>query len=214
MLFFKKNRIRVPDYLEERINEILTDDGTFILEGFFDEVQEMLSELGLELADAPPNRDHFINHFIGTLLWLIKYRTLITAKNSPRKLAHLDLRFDIETPKAVDKLFERYDRDTIKESYDTMDTECKKSFTGELQKDKKPRFLISPIWAANLDPNPLRIAGRIFVNSIDHKIFNRLQDTGNDSRLESMMEERFVEFSQPAADSCKDIHFVWMLNRG
>ena len=67
MLFFKKNRIRVPDYLKERINEILTGDGTFILEGFFDEVQEMLSGLGLERADAPSNRDYFINHFINKL---------------------------------------------------------------------------------------------------------------------------------------------------
>ena len=220
MKFFK-NSVKVPDYLEERIKEKLTDDGIFTLEGFFAEYQELIVASGdgeTALDDGQqvvtlPDRDLFINRFIGTLLWLIKYRTLSTAKNSPRKLAFLDLRFDIETPKIVDKLFERYARDTIKESYDAMDIGCKKAFTGELQKDNRPRFLISPLWGKNTDPHPFRVAARIFTNGFDHEILNRLQEIGSDSRFESMMEERFMEFTQSSADTCREINFVWMFNR-
>ena len=220
MKFFK-NRVKVPHYLEERIKEILTDEGVFRLEGFFEEYQEMI--LGFSngqsakesggLAFTLPGRDLFINRFIGTLLWLIKYRTLSTAKNSPRKLAFLDLRFDIETPKIVDKFFERYERDTIKESYDAMDIGCKKAYTGELQRDNRPRFLISPLWTENPDPHPFRVAARIFINGFDHDILKRIQEAGNDSRFDDLMEERFTEFTQSAEDSCQEIYFVWMFNR-
>ena len=220
MLFFK-NSVKVPHYIEERIKEILTDEGTFTLEGFFDEYQEMIlasgnGEIAKEgggQAVTLPDRDLFLNRFIGTLLWLIKYRTLSTAKNSTRKLAFLDLRFDIETPKIVDKLFEHYDREIIKESYDAMDIGCKKAFTGEMQKDKRPRFMISPLWAKNPDPHPLRVAARIFANGLDHETLKRLQEIGSDSRFESLMEERFMEITQSAADSCREINFVWIFNR-
>jgi len=220
MKFFK-NRVKVPHYLEERIKEILTDEGIFRLEGFFEEYQEMIlgfsngqsaKESGVQ-AFTLPDRDLFINRFIGTLLWLIKYRTLSTAKNSPRKLAFLDLRFDIETPKIVDKLFEHYDRDIIKESYDAMDIECKKAFTGEWQKIKRPRFLISPLWATNPEPPPLRVAARIFINDLDHETSSKTQEIGSDSGLEILMEERFRELTQSTADSCREISFVWIFNR-
>jgi hypothetical protein len=220
MLFFK-NSVKVPHYLEERIKEILADKETFTLEGFFDEYQEMILVSGSgetakqngEQAVTLPDRNLFLNRFIGTLLWLIKYRTLSTAKNNPRKLAFLDLRFDIETPKIVDKLFKQYNRDTIKESYDAIDIGCKKAFTGELQKVKRPRFLISPLWTENPDPHPFRIAARIFINDLDHETSRKLREIGSDSRLEILMEERFRELTQSTADSCREINFVWIFNR-
>ena len=220
MKFFK-NSVKVPHYLEERLKEILSDKGTFTLEGFFDEYQEMILASGSgetakqngEQAVTLPDRNLFLNRFIGTLLWLIKYRTLSTAKNNPRKLAFLDLRFDIETPKIVDKLFKQYDRDTIKESYDAMDIGCKKAYTGELQKVKRPRFLISPLWAENPEPPPLRVAARIFINDLDHETSRKPQEIRSDSRLEILMEERFRELSQSTADSCHEINFVWFFNR-
>ena len=220
MLFFK-NSIKVPHYVEERIQEILSDKGTFTLEGFFDEYQEMVrtsdsgktAKEGGDLTLTLPDRTLFLNRFTGTLLWLIKYRTLSTAKNSPRKLAFLDLRFDIETPMIVDKLFENYDRDIIKESYDVMDVECKKAFTGEWQKAKRPRFLISPLWGKNPDPHPFRVAARIFISGFDHEASRKLQEIGSDSRLEIRMEERFKELTQSTADACRKINFVWIFNR-
>jgi len=220
MLFFK-NSVKVPHYLEERIKEILADKETFTLEGFFDEYQEMILDSGSgktaknmgEEAITLPDRNLFINRFIGTLLWLIKYRTLTTAKNSPRKLAFLDLRFDIETPKIVDKLFAHYDRDIIKESYDAMDIECKKAFTGEWQKVKRPRFLISPLWTENPNPHPLRVAARIFTNGFESEKLQNFQETGSDSRFENLLEERFREITQSTADSCREINFVWIFNR-
>jgi len=212
---FFKNLIKIPVYLEQRVKEMLTEDGIFRLENFFDEYQEMVSASGGDEASSesekaaytPPDRELFINRFIGTLLWLIKYRTLSTAKNKPAKLAFLDLRFDIVMPGIIDKFFQRYDTDTIKKSYDAMDVGCKKAFTGEMQKEKRPRFLISPIWAKNPVPPPFRVAARLFSDD-----FGREQN-GENSKFESLLEERFMEFTQTAADSCKEINFWWIVNR-
>jgi hypothetical protein len=214
-----ENRVKVPQYIEDRVNEVMTDEGIFILEGFFDEYAGMISTSGIdettrvngEQASTLPDRDLFINRFIGTMLWLIKYRTLSTAKNGPRKLAHLDLRFDIEMPLIIEKHFEKYDVNTIQEAYDNADIECKKAFTGEMQREERPRFMVSPIWAKNPEPHPVKIAARILVSAFDQEVPDN-RETANEN-LENMMKERFMEFSQSAADSCKEINFVWMLNR-
>jgi len=220
-MFFKKNRIKVPDYLEERVKEILTDDGVFRLEGFFDEYQGMLSasrgdettgESGNGIVTSP-DRDLFINRFIGTMLWLIKYRTLTSAKNSPRKLAFLDLKFDIEMPAIIDSFFQHYDTDTIKESYDSLDLRCKKVFTGELQKGEEPRFLISPLWVKNPDPHPFHIAAQIFAGDVSHKAIVGNGESRNEDSLTYLVEKRFMEITQPVADASADINFVWMFNR-
>jgi hypothetical protein len=220
-MFFKKSRVKVPEYLEERVKEILTDGGIFRFGSFFDEFQGMLlastsNETAGETVEGtvtPPNRDLFINLFIGTVLWLIKYRTLTSANNSPRKLAFLDLKFDIEMPDIIDKYFQQYDTETIKESYDSLDLRCKKAFTGELQKMDEPRFLVSPIWAKNLDPHPFNIAAQIFVEDIGHKSVLGNGQTGSANSLTGLMKKRFMELTQPAADASASINFFWMFNR-
>ena len=108
-MFFKK-RVKVLEFIVERVKEFLTEGGTFTLESFFDEYQKILTFSGIEEEAGEReeetitllDRDLFINRFIGTLLWLIKYRTLTSAKNSSRKLAFLDLKFDIEMPAVID----------------------------------------------------------------------------------------------------------------
>ena len=129
------------------------------------------------------------------------------------QLAFLDLRFDIDTPKIVDKLFEHYDRDIIKESYDSMDIGCKKAFTGEWQKVKRPRFLISPLWTENPDPHPLRVAARFFANGFESETLKNFEEIGSDSRFEILLEERFRGLTQSVADSCREISFMWIFNR-
>jgi hypothetical protein len=222
-MFFKKNRVKVPDYLEERVKEILIDNGAFRIEGFFDEYHTLLSNMAPSqhvspmtaggLAVTQVDRDLFNNRFIGTMLWLIKYRTLTSAKNSPRKLAFLDLKFDIEMPAIIDSCLQHYDTDTIKESYDSLDIRCKKVFTGELQKDDEPRFLISPLWAKNPDPHPFHIAAQIFVEDMGHDAVLGNGETGNGDVLTDLIERRFMELTQPVADVSADVNFVWMANR-
>jgi hypothetical protein len=107
-MFFKK-RVKVLEFIVERVKEFLTEGGTFTLESFFDEYQKILTFSGIDEEAGEReeetitllDRDLFINRFIGTLLWLIKYRTLTSAKNSSRKLAFLDLKFDIEMPATI-----------------------------------------------------------------------------------------------------------------
>jgi hypothetical protein len=220
-MFFKKNRVKVPEYIEDRVEEILNGEGVFKLESFFDEYQEILltsggggpAGEGGEWTDTPLDRDLFINRFIGVLLWLIKYRTLSSSRNRPRKQAFLDLSFDIEMPDIVDRFFQRYDTGTIKESYDSMDLRCKKVFTGELQKAEEPRFLVSPLWAKNPDPHPFHIAAQIFVEDMGHNAVLAKDEAGNAHSFAGLIEKRFIEFTQPVANASADINFVWMFNR-
>jgi hypothetical protein len=228
-MFFRKllmsfrNRIKVPDYLEERVKEILTDEGIFKLEGFYDEYYTILSNIPFsehlpptetrEQADPPADRDLFIDRFIGTMLWLIKYRTLTTVKNSTRKLAFLDLSFDSEVPKIVDRLLQRYDTDTIKKNYESMDLRCKSFFTGELHWGGEPRFLISPLWAKNPDPHPFHIAAQIFVEDVGHKALLDNGASENGNRFINLLEKRFMEFTQPIEDMSAEIFFLWIANR-
>jgi hypothetical protein len=217
-MFFKK-RVKVLEFIVERVKEFLTEGGTFTLESFFDEYQKILTFFGIEEEAGEReeetitllDRDLFINRFIGTLLWLIKYRTLTSAKNSSRKLAFLDLKFDIEMPAVIDSCLQHYDTDRIKESYDSLDIRCKKVFTGELQKSKEPRFLVSPLWAGDPDPHPFHIAAQIFLEDMGHNAAPGSVETGNG--LIDLIERRFMELTQPVADAAADVNFVWMSNR-
>ncbi len=228
-MFFRKllmsfrNRIKVPDYLEERIKEILTDEGIFKFEGFFDEYHKILSNITSSehmpstatnnQADTLAGRDFFTDRFIGTMLWLIKYRTLSTVRNSPRKLSFLDLSFDSEVPGIVDRFLQHYDTDTIKKSYESMDLRCKRFFTGELQKDSLPRFLISPLWTKNPDPHPFHIAAQIFAEDVGHQVFMGNGEFENGDSLIDLIEKRFMEFTQPIEDMSAEIFFLWIANR-
>lgn len=228
-MFFRKllksfrNRIKVPDYLEERVKEILTDEGIFRLGGFYDEYHKILSNITpsehvpstetREQAVTPANRDLFTDHLIGTILWLIKYRTLSTVRNSPRKLAFLDLSFDSEVPDIIDRFLQRYDTDTIKKSYESMDLRCKRFFTGELQKENLPRFLISPLWAKNPDPHPFHVAAQIFVEDVGHQALMGNSEFENGDSLTDLIEKRFMEFTQPIEDISTEIFFLWIVNR-
>lgn len=217
-MFFKK-RVKVLEFIVERVKEFLTEGGTFTLESFFDEYQKILTFSGIEEEAGEReeetitllDRDLFINRFIGTLLWLIKYRTLTSAKNSSRKLAFLDLKFDIEMPAVIDSCLQHYDTDRIKESYDSLDIRCKKVFTGELQKSKEPRFLVSPLWVGDPDPHPFHIAAQIFLEDMGHNAAPGRVETGNG--LIDLIERRFMELTQPVADAAADVNFVWMSNR-
>ena len=210
-MFFKK-RVKVLEFIVERVKEFLTEGGTFTLESFFDEYQKILTFCGIEEETiALLDRDLFINRFIGTLLWLIKYRTLTSAKNSSRKLAFLDLKFDIEMPAVIDSCLQHYDTDRIKESYDSLDIRCKKVFTGELQKSKEPRFLVSPLWVGDPDPHPFHIAAQIFLEDMGHNAAPGDVETGDG--LIDLIERRFMELTQPVADAAADVNFVWMSNR-
>jgi len=222
LTFFRKHK-KVPEYLEERVKDILTDEGVFKLESFYDEYRNILSNITpselipptetSEQAVTLADRNLFTDHLIGTMLWLIKYRTLSTVRNSPRKLAFLDLSFDIEVPDIVDRFLQRYDTDTIKKSYDSMDLRCKSVFSGELQKDDTPRFLVSPLWAKNPVPHPFHIAAQIFAENVGHKSLIDNVVPGNGESLIDLIEKRFMEFTQPIEDMSEETIFMWIANR-
>ena len=214
-MFFRK-RTRVPDFLEGRISELQDINRIFIYEDFFNEYKEILSKSGRsrtpgekgseEILSA--DRDLFINSFIGTLLWLIKYRTLGNLFNSPRKLAYLDLTFDTAMPDAVDNGFLRYDTGVIKETYDSMDIGCKKAYTGELLKGDKPRFLISPLWSRDPDPHPFRIAAKLFASMVERESPAGTQEDKTFETFVDMLEERFNEMTQKAAEVAKGLNIT------
>jgi len=214
-MFFRK-RVRVHEFLERRVGEFLTDDGIFTMEGFFHEYNDMLSEIGGRPVingnpedDLPSaDRDLFVNSLLGTILWLIKYRTLSNQFNSPRKVAYLDLNFDTVTPEVVDKLLSRYNTQAIKETFDAMDIGCKQAYTGELKKADKPRFLVSPLWARDPDPHPFRIAAGLFIETIGHGLSAQpLEDTIRDVFLDAL-EKRFIEMTQKTADAAKGVNLI------
>lgn len=214
-MFFRK-RMRVPEFLEERFRDLINQDGILILESFFDEYREMKLKYEYERSvsessndkSLSADRDLFINRFIGTLLWLMKYRVLGNLFNTPRKLAYLDLTFDTATPDAVDKTFLHYDTALINETYDIMDIGCKKAYTGDLQNLDKPRFLISPLWARDVDPHPFRIAARLFIEIVENgPPLGPPADTVPDAFIDALV-ERFNEMTEKAADVAKGLNIV------
>jgi hypothetical protein len=212
-MFFRK-RIKVSEFVESLCSQLLTGDGIFLHEAFFDEFSTMVSEGGYGRTpgendgDTGPSadRDLFINYFIGTLLWLIKYRTLSNMFNSPRKLAYLDLSFDTVAPDFVDRRFFRYRTDIIKETYDAMDIGCKKAYIGKLQKGEKPRFLVSPLWARNPDPHPFHVAAALFIEIVGQKAST--ETTGDPTRhsFSEVLEKRFLSLTQEAADTARRLN--------
>jgi hypothetical protein len=212
-MFFRK-RMKVREFVESLCGQLLTEDGIFLHEAFFDEFSTMLSESGCGHAsegneggtNPSSDRDLFINHFIGTLLWLIKYRTLSNMFNSPRKMAYLDLSFDTVAPEVVEKSFPRYRTDIIKETYDAMDIECKKAYAGELQKDEKPRFLVSPLWARNPDPHPFQVAAGLFMDIVGQEVSTEtMGDLARQTSSEAL-EKRFMSMTQEAADTARKVN--------
>jgi hypothetical protein len=208
--------MRVPEFLEGRFRDLINQDGVLTLESFFDEYREMKLKYGYERSPGKSgadsslssDRDLFINRFIGTLLWLMKYRVLGNLFNTPRKLAYLDLTFDTATPDAVDKTFLYYDTTLINETYDIMDIGCKKAYTGDMQKLDKPRFLISPIWARDVDPHPFRVAARFFIEIIENgPPLGTSEITASDAFIDALV-ERFKEMTQKAADVAKGLNIV------
>jgi len=214
-MFFRK-RVRVKDFLERRIGDLFDDDGTFTLDGFFQEYQDMLAVPGnaqaLSKRDVSgiPSADHdlFTNHLIGTFIWLIKYRTLSNQISSPRKTAYLDLTFDTVAPEVVDKLLSAYNINLIKEIYDTIDIGCKKAFTGELLKTDKPRFLVSPLWARNPDPHPFRIAARLFVENVRHGSLTGASEDPTLDLLCEALEKRFISMTDQTADFARRVNLI------
>jgi hypothetical protein len=214
-MFFRK-RIRVPDFLEGRFRDLINQNGILILESFFDEYREMRLKHGyqkpLSEGDTPDSqsaeRELFINRFIGTYLWLIKYRTLGNLFNSPRKLAYLDLTFDTATPDIVDKTFYHYDAAIIKETYDIMDIGCKKAYTGDLQKNDKPRFLISPLWARDVSPHPFRVAAQLFIQIAEYGPPPGSQEETAPAPFIDALVERFMEMTQKAAEVAKGLNIT------
>jgi hypothetical protein len=94
-----------------------------------------------------------------------------------------------------------------------MDLGCKKIFTGELQRDDQPRFLISPLWTKNPDPHPFHIAAQILVEDVGHKALLDNGESGNGNRFINLIEKRFMEFTQPIEDLSAEIFFLWIANR-
>ena len=214
-MFFRK-RIRVPEFLEGRFRALTDQDGVLILESFYEEYREMRSKHGYEGSSGKSrtgnnllnDRDLFINRFIGTLLWLMKYRVLGNLFNTPRKLAYLDLTFDTATPDAVHKTFLNYDTAVINETYDIMDIGCKKAYTGALQKTDKPRFLISPIWSRNPDPHPFKVAARLFIEVVENGPPLAAPENNASEAFIDALVERFNEMTQKAADVAKGLNIT------
>jgi len=212
-MFFRK-RMKVPEFVECLCSQLLTEDGIFLHEAFFDEYSSLLTESGFGHAlegnergtDPSSSRNLFINHLIGTFLWLIKYRSLSNMFNSPRKMAYLDLSFDTVVPQVVEKRFSRYQTVIIKETYDAMDIACKKAYSGELQKDEKPRFLVSPLWARNPDPHPFQVAAGLFMEIVGQKVsIETMGDLARQASSEAL-EKRFLSMTQEAADTARKVN--------
>jgi len=202
-MFFRK-RMKVSQFLDTLCHQLVTGEGTFVHEDFYEEFNRMLVEAGKDQWTVPSSdHDLFINRFIGTLLWLIKYRALSNMISSPRKLAYLDLSFDTVFPEVVDRYFHRYRTDIINECYELTDIECKKYYTGELQKVDKPRFLVSPLWARNPDPHPFQVAARIFLETAGQLPAKGTgEDTGRQPLFESL-EKSFLTLTREAADTAR-----------
>ena len=210
---FLRKRITVSQFLERRVTELMTVDGIFTLEGFYDEYSRILSDTGVgpdteeaeEGTHPSVDRDLFINRFIGTLLWLIKYRILSNLFNSPRKQAYLDLNFDIAIPEIVDRRFICYNTEIIKQTYDNMDIGCKKAYTGEMQREDKPRFLVSPLWTKDPSPHPFRVAARLFMEALAHGTVRGVPDHPDSETLIDVLEERFTSMTENAAQAARRV---------
>lgn len=214
-MIFRK-RMRVSEFLERRFRDLINENGVLALESFYDDYTELKLEHGYKIHSnqnssedsLSANRDLFINRFIGSLLWLMKYRALSNLFNSPRKLAYLDLTFDTATPDVVDKTFLKYDTSLIKETFDMMDIGCKTAYTGELQKGDKPRFLISPIWARNVDPHPFKVAAQLFTRIIEYGTPDgAFEETGSDAFIDALV-ERFNDLTEKTADTAKRLNIT------
>ncbi|MGD8353637.1 MAG: hypothetical protein PVJ01_05680 [Pseudomonadota bacterium] len=212
-MFFRK-RTKVPVFLESLIGRrLLTGNGTFVYEDFYNEYREILRDT---LSDGTSGgkgasentvagSDIFVNRFIGTFLWIVKYRVLSNMFNSPRRQAYLDLNFDLAMPEIVDKCFFNYDTEAIKESYDGMDIGCKKTYTGEMQKNEKPRFLVSPVWARDPDPHPLRVAAGLFIKETGLLASGQTSEDPVPAALIDAIERKFIAMTDSAAEAAKGV---------
>ncbi len=222
MAGFSKKRMKVKTFLEGPFLEAVVDEGVLRHENFYDFFYERLAtvieqggyQTGThEITLTRIDRDHFTNCFTGALLWLLKYRLLSTNDNLPRKLAFLDLLFDNEIPRLIDKHFARLDTGTIKDTYDNMDTQCKKGFTQEQKESAPPTFIASPIWAKNPQPDPFRLATEVFAELIGYGMLFEETRTDAVEKFTDEMAQRFMEMTVSVEKASTGISFLWKTPR-
>lgn len=214
MLFRKK--MKLLHFLEGPYLEATLDQGAFRHDGFYDVIVEALA------AHFPPGtaadsrqvqgigveRDYFSVTFLGAFLWLLKYRTLSTNRNSPRKLAFLDLLFDMEMPRFIKKHLGAYDVDRVEESYNHMDIRCKEVYTGELPGGEPPPFLVSPIWAKDASPPPFRAAASVFLELVDVRVPGGGESSPREKLVETVA-SHFTRMTEPVEKASARINFTW-----
>ena len=222
MAGFSKKRMIVKTFLEGPLLEAVIDEGVLRHKNFYDYFYERLvaaveqgsDQTGThEITLTRVDRDHFTNCFTGALLWLLKYRLLSTNENLPRKLAFLDLLLDNEMPRLINKHFAKLDTGTIKDTYDNMDTQCKKVFTQKQKEGAPPTFIASPIWAKNPQPDPFRLAVVVFAGLIGHGMLLEKIRTDAVEKFTDEMAQRFMEMTASVEKASTGISFLWKTPR-
>lgn len=215
-MIFRK-RVKLEHYIEERIGDLLDEDGA-LPTGFFPEGalrQEGSGahsppEGGGNAVPAGPGRSAAASRAIGALLWLMKYGTLSGSTYVDRRLAFLDLAFDVEVPSVVDRLLVGYDVGLIKRTYEDLDIGCKEVYTGKMRQGAVPGFIVSPLWAKNPDPDPVLVAARLFAGYTNPSSGADGDEAPADRVLIESLYTRFREITAACAKAGARKRLVWV----
>jgi len=219
-MFFRK-KVKLQDFLKDPFLEVVLNDGVFRYEDFYEDFKKIVKENPSTLLEHGTGsvetdtvwpgveRDYFISGFLGTFLWLLKYRTLSANRSSPRKLAFLDLLFDIEIQKLIAEHLGAYYIDKVQEVYDLMDILCKKQYTGDLPKGEPPPFLVSPIWGKNASPHPFRTAAVIFRDLMLKATPVEAVTVPDGEPLIEELYKRFTAMTAAVEKPANSINFSW-----
>ena len=213
--------MKLTDFLEGPYLDAVLENGTFRHAAFYDIFGRALRESVLqktggadsEAFETGVSRDLFTTRFLGAWLWLLKYRTLSSNRNSPRKQAFLDMLFDIEIPRFIDKHLGAYDTAMVREIYDSMDIRCKKEYTGEMASGEPPPFISSPIWARGAQPTPFQVAAKVFTQLVlGDALPQDLETVITDKYVEKLALE-FTAMTEPIVKASSGIKFNWSAPR-
>lgn len=209
-MFFRK-KIKLQDFLEGPFLGVVLQDGSFRYEDFYEEFHAVVKKDFPGTSEKTPglDREYFTSSFLGAFLWLLKYRTLNANRNSPRKLAFLDLLFDIEMPGLIRRNLDAYDFDRVHEVYELMDIRCKEQYTEKLPKGEPPPFLASPIWDSNARPHPFKTAASVFIGLTLNANPTEQTPVSVDEPIVEELFKRFTMMTAPIEKEAAGVNFSW-----
>ncbi len=213
-----RKRIKLSEYLHLHLADLVSEGGLLRQEAFPWGITAHPQETGSpspsprqgpQGASAGALREGSVETWIGTFLWVFKYRTLCGNRNTARRRAFLDLLFDMQIPGVIDKHFGRYDTARIKEVYETMDILCKKTYTPAVADPNRPGFLASPVWNRDQDPPVLRTVARLYLGERTTENHPGSGQGAEDEDLLDVLESRMEALSRPYEETARTVRLVW-----